>query len=167
MSRRSNRRSQRDTSDIANETQQLLRPRQNEPSLTVTTLTRPVNPYEDAFFSPLTETQDLRQWTPEVEVVTGVPDVLRTLAGTPASFSDAPKTRSVSARTASRPLRTARQLAAGSVSRVVGSYGFTRPDTALLCLRRQTRKEVLHALKRTRRGSGGSKKWTWKSKERC
>lgn len=46
---------------------------------------------------------------------------------------------------------------------------FAKPDEVLVCVRRSTRREVLHALGRTGRGSGAKKmpRLTWRSKISC
>lgn len=49
------------------------------------------------------------------------------------------------------------------------AVGFTSPKKVLICVRRQQRREVLHALRETGRGSGGQKraKWSEYSSVRC
>lgn len=47
--------------------------------------------------------------------------------------------------------------------------GYTQPKRVLTCIRRKQRKEVLHALKKTGKGSGAKKhaRWTIDSKYKC
>lgn len=46
--------------------------------------------------------------------------------------------------------------------------GFARPQGVAVCVRRKTRREVLHALKRTRGGAGAKKRtYNWKSFVKC
>lgn len=47
------------------------------------------------------------------------------------------------------------------------SIRFARPDLITICLRRKVRREVLHALRRTRKGSGGGRRRNFWSDVKC
>lgn len=47
------------------------------------------------------------------------------------------------------------------------SYAFQKPELVGICARRAIRREVLHALKRTKRGAGSSKHYNFWSKVSC
>lgn len=47
------------------------------------------------------------------------------------------------------------------------TIGFDRPDSALICARRKSRREVIFAKRRHRRGRGGSRRRNWYSDVRC
>lgn len=44
---------------------------------------------------------------------------------------------------------------------------YTYPDQTAVCLRRKQRREVLHALRRTRKGAGGKKRRSYRSNIHC
>lgn len=46
--------------------------------------------------------------------------------------------------------------------------GFNEPERVLTCVRRQRRKEVMHALRKTKRGAGSKRRrYTWRSQLSC
>lgn len=90
----------------------------------------------------LSEVQDGRAWRPDASRRWGAPQ--RLLGGQPARLE---------ARPPPAPF---------------GQVAFQTPQQVIPCVRRQQRKEVLHALKRTGKGSGGGRKHrTPESNIRC
>lgn len=79
-----------------------------------------------------------------------------------------PVVRSVSTRPA-RVLVAAPGHRAARVARTVDlGAGFVHPERVVLCLRREARKRVLHALKKTGRGkSRRAPVWSWRSDLSC
>lgn len=55
------------------------------------------------------------------------------------------------------------------ISQTRATVAFADPSRTLICVRRSVRREVLHALRKTGRGSGGSRtdRWTEYSSVRC
>jgi len=89
--------------------------------------------------APLEVEDDLRRWDPE-----GVDRPARTGVG-----------------------QKARIREFYHATRFVGQPGFARPRVVMECVRRAVRREVLHALRRTRSGAGGKKRRNWRSLVRC
>lgn len=54
-----------------------------------------------------------------------------------------------------------------AASTVPKKVSFSVPKKTLICIRREQRREVLHALKKTKRGAGGSRKLNWFSEVSC
>lgn len=88
---------------------------------------------------PLPVDEDLRRWDPE-----GIDRPARTRSGTRAMMREFYHVR-----------------------RFVGGPAFVRPRIVQECLKRAVRREVLHALRRTRSGRGGKKRRTWRSLVKC
>lgn len=106
------------------------------------------NPYAD--LQTLSEVEDHRQWTPY-----------------PGEAIYSPRGVRVKSRLRDSGVAHRRFGAQTKAIRV-----FSNPDptrSAIICVRRHARREVLHALKKlNRRGSGGGKpRRTWKSRIKC
>lgn len=97
--------------------------------------------------SPLSLIQDLRSWDPE------------------------PATRpalTFSGQVATVGAYSPKKVTARSRKMLANAIGFHAPSQVLICVRRKRRKEVLHALFKTGRGSGrGRKRFNQFSKIRC
>ena len=52
-------------------------------------------------------------------------------------------------------------------TKAVIAFQNPRLDPVTTCVRRKTRRQVLHALRRTRRGGGGRPRRTWRSLVKC
>lgn len=104
--------------------------------------------FPDIVTSPLTEIEDLRTYHPlrsEREIV---------------AFTSGPE------KILARPsARTQRDI---TITPLPHRLGVTEPNKVIMCVRRQQRKEVLHALRKTGRGQARRKpRRTWRSDVHC
>lgn len=109
--------------------------------------------------SPLRDFEDLRTWHPD------------RLTRPPRTFTSG-VSRVFAVERVSSPRTAAKVRRSRNVfgySRSLGTVAFQKPDSTVLCVRRQQRREVLHALGGVHPGGGsGSKsKWTEWSNVRC
>lgn len=120
----------------------------------------PKNTYPYVRYPSLTVFEDRRRWYPEPRTE-------------PARSFTSPRSRFTVLDRVSHPRTSARVDASRSLpsqwSQTRATIAFAEPRSTLICVRRQQRREVLHALERTRQGgSGGSKsRWSEWSNVRC
>lgn len=120
----------------------------------------PKSTYSYVRLPSLTEFEDRRRWYPEPYTE-------------PARSFSSSRSRLTVVSRVSHPRTAPRVDASRSLpaawSQTRATVAFAEPRSTLICVRRQQRKEVLHALERTRRGGSGSSKsrWTEWSNVRC
>ena len=151
MARRGNsRRGQRDTNDIAN-----THPLHQLDHVLLAPDPYPTAPLSRLSPDPLLDYQmpDRRLFHPEAPFH---PPLY--MSGVPADIDE---TDTGVARPFSRPQANVPQQRKG-----VYYPAFTHPNRVAVCVRRQQRREVLHALRRTGRG-GGKRRFNYNSKVRC
>lgn len=129
--RRKNTPTQRDTTDIANDSE-LLREFIQKP--------KPYRPITPQLTKPLTDQIDNRFWTPEIPSPGAVPRSAARLK--------APSNGAVSV---SGPSRTA--VGNRRTRSVPSTIAFAKPTGVAVCVRRKTRREVLFAKNRTGKGA--------------
>lgn len=98
---------------------------------------------------PLTEIEDLRFWHPDSD-----PDALLT-SGVPTPIVER------------RSANSARRMTRRAIFLSRPTLAFHNPLNVVTCIRRKARREVLHALKKTRAGRGRGRRRTWRSNIRC
>lgn len=98
----------------------------------------------------LKEVEDRRRWDPDVRKPP------RALTGRHARIVHKVKATSRSNAAVVKPLARVRRQAAHPLIREAPSFGGVRK--AIICIKRKVRREVLHALMRTRSGKGSPKK---------
>lgn len=104
-------------------------------------------------FPSLTSFEDFRRWEPKV------------LYGYPRTF---PRALARFSRPRSRTFDRVRQMALPRMWLPVSTgMGFSQPSRVILCVRRHTRKQVLHAFRKTGRGGQNRPRFTVNSLVHC
>lgn len=121
----------------------------------IASLLAPPRPLPRAHYVTEFATEDRREYHPEGPFAA------------PLSFGNLPAAISWTGTLSGSTPSPSKRISGLPTGSLIGSPAFTTPPGVAICVRRKQRREVLHALKKTRSGSGRSKRRNPYSEVKC